>query len=336
MHGAPCGAMRSPQLFLSFALALPAACTGDIYDRPSARERSPDPCEDCVSLVDAGVEPPYDVEPDAGSGGRAPAFTDRGPTAAIPFETCVSGDGLCGASCSIADDDDCPAVCGDGILSLDETCDSGDAATACPTSCPPSDDVCVASTLEGDPASCDARCVTAPVVSCTSGDGCCPGSCTASEDADCPIDCTRPETWPTDWVRFEDRVLTLTNARRAAGASCGGHWFAPAGPVRMEARLRQTARCHSVDMGETGVLDHVGSDGSQFWDRMSRAGYTGYPVAENVAGGYVTPEELVAGWMSSTGHCENIMTASANEIGIGYAESPRGYQLWSTQVFGRR
>lgn len=330
MRGARSRAMSSPQLRIAlvFLGAAISGCTGQIFDSPSPDARSPDACDDCVALVDAGtetrdamqlVEPEYD-----------------GPSAALPFEPCVSGDGLCRAGCSLANDDDCPAVCGDGVLSIDETCDPADPTMRCPTSCAPSGARCTTVRLEGDPATCDARCVSAPIDSCASGDGCCPAGCTATEDGDCPIDCTRAETWPTDWVRFEDRVLTLTNARRAAGASCGGRWYAPAGPVRMEARLRQAARCHSVDMGETGVLSHYGSDGSEFWERMSRAGYTGYPVAENVAGGYTTPEELVAGWMSSTGHCENIMTARANEMGLGYAESSRTYELWATQLFGQR
>lgn len=44
----------------------------------------------------------------------------------------------------------------------------------------------------------------------------------------------------------------------------------------------------------------------------------------------------MAGWMESPGHCSNLMDGSANEMGLGYAESPRGYELSATQVFGQR
>lgn len=77
--------------------------------------------------------------------------------------------------------------CGDGLLDAGyELCD-GD----CPTSCTPQ--ACSTASLLGTVATCDAHCEYAPIVSCVSGDGCCPSGCSPGSDADCGPDCTIQE-----------------------------------------------------------------------------------------------------------------------------------------------
>lgn len=44
-----------------------------------------------------------------------------------------------------------------------------------------------------------------------------------------------------------------------------------------------------------------------------------YSVGENVGAGYLTPEEVVAGWMDSSGHRANILDPSFTQAGAGYA-----------------
>jgi uncharacterized protein YkwD len=51
-----------------------------------------------------------------------------------------------------------------------------------------------------------------------------------------------------------------------------------------------------------------------------------------------SPEEAMAGWLDSPGHCANLMDPSFTEMGAGYAVNPNskaGTAYW-TQVFGRR
>jgi hypothetical protein len=58
---------------------------------------------------------------------------------------------------------------------------------------------------------------------------------------------------------------------------------------------------------------------TQPWDRMTAAGYTNWSyAAENIAAGYSTPEQVMAGWMQSSGHRANILSTSLREIGVGY------------------
>ena len=133
-------------------------------------------------------------------------------------------------------------------------------------------------------------------------------------------DCTVPATWPSAWVSFEDQTLVLINARRAAGATCGATVMPAVGPIAMEAHLRQAARCHSLDMGTHAYFDHTSQDGRSPWDRIAQAGYT--PASwqgENIAAGYNTPAAVVDGWMTSPGHCTNIMGVNFKDTGLGYA-----------------
>lgn len=107
-----------------------------------------------------------------------------------------SGDGCCPAGANAATDGDCPAQCGDGLVSAPkETCDKAIAPGlpgACPTSCPVGAG-CQRGSLTGDAATCTSRCVSAPVQACASGDGCCPTGCTRRNDDDCQAVCGNGE-----------------------------------------------------------------------------------------------------------------------------------------------
>jgi uncharacterized protein YkwD len=120
------------------------------------------------------------------------------------------------------------------------------------------------------------------------------------------------------------RVLALVNEARVRGGDCGPEGtFAPAHPLRWEARLALAAERHAVDLRDNvGTGSHSGSDGSDVVDRVERTGYRWRWVAENVAwsvGGEMTPEEVVAGWLASPGHCRNILSPNFTDIGVGKA-----------------
>jgi uncharacterized protein YkwD len=105
----------------------------------------------------------------------------------------------------------------------------------------------------------------------------------------------------------------------------------------MNAELREAVRCHSLDMGTRAYFSHVTPEGVDPWQRIAQAGYTASPTGENIAAGYGTPAAAVQGWVTSEGHCNNLMAAGSNETGIGYAfvtGSP--YRAYWTQAFGRR
>jgi len=142
--------------------------------------------------------------------------------------------------------------------------------------------------------------------------------------------CLPQAEWDAEAVAFEDEVLTIVNARRSEGATCGGEPFGPAPPMVANAQLRCAARIHSLDMFTRDFFAHDNPDGESPWDRVDKTDYDANATGENIAKGYPTPEDVMQGWMDSPGHCSNIMNPDSNEIGIGYHES-----LW-TQVMGRR
>ena len=58
--------------------------------------------------------------------------------------------------------------------------------------------------------------------------------------------------------------------------------------------------------------------------------------AENIAAGYSTAAQVVAGWMTSTGHCNNIMNGNYKHLGVGYYYAAGAtYKHYWTQDFGK-
>jgi len=157
-------------------------------------------------------------------------------------------------------------------------------------------------------------------------------------DADDPAEACHPtaQGWPDAWAGWAEDVLVYTNQARAATTNCGSEGtFPPAPPLVMNPYLRCAARVHSYDMAVEGYFDHDspgGPIGDDMAERIETAGYTGWSaLGENIAWGYSSPWDVVQGWLDSDGHCANIMSASFEDIGVGYAGS--GDLLW-TQDFG--
>jgi uncharacterized protein YkwD len=116
-------------------------------------------------------------------------------------------------------------------------------------------------------------------------------------------------------------MLCLVNRERA------GHGEIPLGE---NARLEHSAQAHTEDMAVGDYVEHVGPRGDTPFDRMRAAGYIysssiGYEIGENIAWGTLwlaTPRSIVAGWMASPGHRENILDARFRDTGIGVSPHP--------------
>ena len=149
--------------------------------------------------------------------------------------------------------------------------------------------------------------------------------------------CDATTDWPDGWAALEAEVVELTNQRRAEGAVCGGTQYEPVPPLQSQSLLQCAARRHSQDMEERSYFAHNSPEGESPYDRIVDTGYSGQAVGENIAAGATTAAEAVQGWMDSPGHCQNIMSASFNEIGVGYVEGPGATygRVW-TQKFGFR
>jgi uncharacterized protein YkwD len=72
-------------------------------------------------------------------------------------------------------------------------------------------------------------------------------------------------------------------------------------------------------MARHDYFEHVDLSGHTPADRVRAIGYREKLVGENIAYGPTSAEEVVAGWLHSTGHCENIMEPRFAEMGLGQA-----------------
>jgi len=138
-------------------------------------------------------------------------------------------------------------------------------------------------------------------------------------------------------ANFEAEVLALVNAYRAAGASCGSEGnFPAAGPLAWNASLTQASLVHSDDMVAANFFSHTGSDGSNAGQRATAAGYIWQSVGENIAAGQPSVAVVMAGWITSPGHCANIMQASFRDIGLACVSGGAGntYRTYWTMTLG--
>jgi uncharacterized protein YkwD len=123
-----------------------------------------------------------------------------------------------------------------------------------------------------------------------------------------------------------NRVIELTNEHRRA-AGCSNLTWNPA--------LAQAAQHHATDMAANNYFSHTSRSGTSFATRIRRAGYRYRMVAENIAAGQQSPEEVVATWMASPAHRANILNCRLRHVGIGLGESSSSsYGLYWVQDFG--
>ena len=119
-------------------------------------------------------------------------------------------------------------------------------------------------------------------------------------------------------------MLARINTLRAGGG---------AGPVEACAPITAAAQAYADAMARTGVFAHVGTDGSEPWDRRRANGYRWMRATENIAKGYPDVASVIAGWRASPGHRENLLDPDVRHVGLGLAVDGAGTHWW-VQDFG--
>ncbi|MGE0626652.1 MAG: CAP domain-containing protein [Hyphomicrobiaceae bacterium] len=108
-------------------------------------------------------------------------------------------------------------------------------------------------------------------------------------------------------------------------------------PVTLDARLTQAAKAHAKDLAKWDRISHYGSDGSNPWDRVKRAGYNARVVAENVGTGQASFKEVLKAWKNSPGHNRNLLMPDVRNIGIAMViDSKTEFKTFWTLSFGTR
>lgn len=116
--------------------------------------------------------------------------------------------------------------------------------------------------------------------------------------------------------------LDAVNAARSEDRLCGNVSFHAAPPVFWDTRLAMASYLHSYDMAANGYFSHAGSDNSSAGERIAREGYSWSTYGENIAVGFPTVSAVLQAWLTSEGHCRNIMNPAFRDIGAGLAEGP--------------
>lgn len=129
-------------------------------------------------------------------------------------------------------------------------------------------------------------------------------------------------------------VLKLVNQVRQEGRNCGKEGtFGRTSPLGWNDKLARAAQRHADDMASHNFMGHTGSDGSTMADRITDEGYAWSALGENVAAGQKTPNEVVSSWLSSPGHCANIMNPAFEHMGAARAQGGSYGVVWA-QTFG--
>lgn len=97
------------------------------------------------------------------------------------------------------------------------------------------------------------------------------------------------------------------------------------GELRVDTELMQAARVRAEEIARS--FSHTRPDGSS-WRTVSDAAY-----GENIARGQKTADKVMAAWMSSDGHRQNILREGYQSIGVCCYRSGSVY-YW-VQLFGK-
>jgi uncharacterized protein YkwD len=129
-------------------------------------------------------------------------------------------------------------------------------------------------------------------------------------------------------ISNSDIIILTNNERQKAGIKT----------LKENSLLDKIAKERLEDMFNQGYFEHVSPQGISVSDIAKTDGYSYILIGENIAlGNFSSSKELVAAWMESTGHKENILNPSFSEIGVyAKAGSYNGAEMIiGVQVFGK-
>ena len=121
-------------------------------------------------------------------------------------------------------------------------------------------------------------------------------------------------------TNYEQEVIRLVNEIRVSNGL---------NALTYDWELSRVARYKSQDMKDNNYFSHTSPIYGSPFQMIKNFGISFRSAGENIAKGYSTPQDVVNGWMNSSGHRANILNASYTHIGVGYVS---GGNYW-TQMF---
>lgn len=113
-----------------------------------------------------------------------------------------------------------------------------------------------------------------------------------------------------DLATVRTAMLAKVNAaRRAVGAR----------PLVADPHLDEAAQEHAQDMLLRAYYDHETPEGRTPRARLESTGYLAHKVGENIAEGQFSVDEVMNGWLGSSGHRRNLLDPEFSDFGVGLA-----------------
>lgn len=122
-------------------------------------------------------------------------------------------------------------------------------------------------------------------------------------------------------LSYAEQVVKLVNAERAKAGLAA---------LTMQSDITSAANVRAKEIKQS--FSHTRPNGSSFSSVLKEQGVSFRGAGENIAYGQKTPEQVMEGWMNSSGHRANILNANFKNIGVGYYQDARGVNYW-VQLF---
>ena len=154
---------------------------------------------------------------------------------------------------------------------------------------------------------------------------------------------SKPYNAPEIDSNVKQKYLNAINAVRSQERSCGSAGkFRSAPALKWSNALYKAAYEHSTDIAKSNNFSHKGSNGSSDWtshvqhlgrcssfkERIENNGYKQWKnIAENIAMGSSTVDQVMTQWLDSDGHCANIMNPNFTDVGMADV-TQEGSDIW--------
>lgn len=120
-------------------------------------------------------------------------------------------------------------------------------------------------------------------------------------------------------------IIDLTNYERAQNG---------VGPLTVNPALTQAAALHSQDMARLNDMAHdiPGVPLASLTDRAAYVHYSYQLLGENIAFNQADAASVIAAWMNSPPHRENMLNPAFTDIGVGIAWNSQGYPYYTMML----
>jgi uncharacterized protein YkwD len=142
----------------------------------------------------------------------------------------------------------------------------------------------------------------------------------AARSGDAAVRVVRPAAVAGDVdLRAARALVDAANAARSAQGLA---------PLRWDDGAARAASVHAHDIAAMGAVVHLGSDGSNAGQRLSKAGVTWSSWGEALGAGFREATSLVGAWVASPGH-RAVLFGAFTRVGAGVATSADGTPYWA-------